>query len=86
MFVWGRAGVRVLRCAEAPRCRWVVCLSLVARLAVHFKLPAYNPHTFPGPTSLDDHVLRYAAVEESALVMHRHLDVKNKGPVWPASQ
>ena len=45
----------------------------------------YNPHTFSGPTSLDDHVLRYAAVEESALVVHRHL-CENTRPVWPASQ
>ena len=48
----------------------------------------YNPHTFSGPTSLDDHVLRYAAVEESALVVHRYLDVKNKAGVagQPASE
>ena len=37
---------------------------------------------------MDDHVLRYAAVEESALVVHRYLDVKNKAGVagQPASE
>ena len=70
---------------QRPRGAGGSCLSRRSSLYI-LNYPRINPHTFPGPTSLDDHVLRYAAVEESALVMHRHLDVKNKGPVWPASQ
>ena len=32
----------------------------------------FNPPS-PAAPSFDEHVLRYAAVEESALVVHRHL-------------